>query len=218
MENSIKTEDIRDNTFFWISYISWFRGFDIKNEIPIDEALGVIGIDRDGLYNWSQDFFYKNISDENVKFIGGKLDDEMSFHIEFQENEIVFFLNDIYIGNLGGHFEAWFLTWYELLAFDKYDLLFLLLLPMVGIEPHQTEKAQEYIVNKIKTIPKFEKDAKYITDCIMNGIAIKGQFFNQNGVGTINHQNHSVRNIEEYPRYKEDVIELNLALMKFVSK
>jgi len=139
----------------------------------------------------------------------------MSFQIEFRENEIVFFLNEVYIGNLGGHFEAWFLTWDELLAFDKYPSLFLLLLPMTGVELQQTELAKELIKKKLQNIDVFEKNATYITYCIVNGLVMEQPFVNSE-IGLINSQNHSVRNIEEYPDYKEDVKELNVTLRKFV--
>jgi hypothetical protein len=36
------------------------------------------------------------------------------------------------------------------------------------------------------------------------------------GVGITNNQNHSVRNVEKYPRYRDDVVILNKALKGFV--
>lgn len=158
---------------------------------------------------------FDNKPTEIVKFIGGRLNDKMTFHIEFQEDEILYFLNDIYIGNLGGHFEAWFLTLDELVKFAKYDSLFLLLLPMTGIEKKQVETAKKLITEHLLVIPKFEKEAKYIAECIINGLLIEGYFYIHE-VGIANNQNHSIRNIEKYPRYRDDIMELNLALKKFI--
>ncbi|WP_162796146.1 Imm19 family immunity protein [Pedobacter namyangjuensis] len=61
----------------------------------------------------------------------------------------------------------------------------------------------------------FEKNAAYITYCIVNGLVMEQPFVNSE-IGLINNQNHSVRNIEKYPDYKEDVKELNVTLRKFV--
>jgi len=175
----------------------------------------VIDIDRKLLLQW-EEVFFSDISDESTKFIDGELSNEMSIYIEFQENEIVFFLNGIYIGNLGGHFEAWFLTWQELLAFEKHPFMFLLLLPMTGIERDQIEEAKEIIAKQLEAIPSFETDATYIAYCIVNGLIIDQSFFIQNDFGIVNQQNHSVRNIEQYPSYQNNVKELNIALSKFM--
>lgn len=218
MNNQITLNDLENNTFFWYAYICWFRGYDEVNEINIDEALEVLEIDPKELAAWENDFFLRSEGDEHTRYISGKLNEQISFFIEFQEFEIVFFLNDIYIGNLGGHFEAWFFTWDELLAFQKFDHLFLLFLPMAGIEEHQTEEARIVISNHLKTIPKFEKNAEYIANCILNGLKIEGEFFEQNEVGIVNNQNHSVRNIEKYPSYAEDVTKLNGILKDLVEK
>lgn len=218
MDRQITQDDLKDNTFFWYAYISWFRGYDEINEINIDEALEVIGIEREKLAEWEKRFFPQNKDEEFARFIGGKLNEDITFSIEFHDYEVVFFLNDIYIGNLGGHFEAWFLTWDELLAFQQFEHLFLLLLPMTAIEKHQTDKAKQIIQNHLNTIPKIEKNAEYITKCILNGLTIDEQFFEQDEVGIVNSQNHSVRNIEKYPRYREDIIELNKILKKIVEE
>ncbi|RWX02613.1 Imm19 family immunity protein [Flavobacterium cerinum] len=216
MNGQITKEDLEDNPLFWYVYISCFRAYDDKNEINIGEALKTLNIDEVELHKWEKEFFTENASEEDIRFIGGKLNEDIFFHIEFQECETVFYINDIYIGNLGGHFEAWFFTWEELLAFQKYDFLFLLLLPMAGIERHQISEAQKYVTDQLKTIPKFEDNAEYISYCIINGIIINGHFFNQNDVGIVNNQNHSIRNIEKYPRYADDVTKLNYALKKFI--
>lgn len=212
MEKQITKDDLKDNTFFWYAYISWFRGYDDINEINIDEALDVIGIYREKLIEWEKQFF-----PQNERFIEEKINENITFFIEFKDSEVVFFLNEIYIGNLGGHFEAWFLTWSELLAFQHFEYLFLLLLPMTAIEKHQSDEAKQIIQNHLKIIPKFENHIEYITQCILNGLTIDEPFFVQNEIGIVNNQNHSVRNTEKYPRYREDVIELNKILKKITS-
>ncbi|MGJ1407191.1 Imm19 family immunity protein [Sphingobacterium siyangense] len=214
MNRQITLNNLEDNTFFWYTYIKWFNGYDEINEINIDEALEVIGIDKEKLAEWEEQFFSIDKGGESLKFIGGNLVEDITFLIEFQDHEIVFFLNDIYFGNLGGHFEAWFLTWDELLSFQQFEHLFLLMLPMTAIEQHQRDNAKQIIHDHLKTIPKFEQNAEYISSCILNGLLIDELFFEIDEVGTVNNQNHSVRNIRKYPRYRENVIELNKVLKK----
>lgn len=213
MDDQIKLTDIKNNPLFWFFYIGLFRGYDEKNEINLDEVLEEIYLNREGLIEWEKNFFSKNL----VRFIGDDLSEQMSFYIEFQENEVIYFLNDLYIGNLGGHFEAWFLTLDELIKFEDYDMLFLLLLPMVGIEKKQVEYAKELITKQLKSIPKFDEKSEYIAECIVNGLVMDEEFYITE-VGVINNQNNSVRNINKYNRYRDNIIELNLGLNHFIEE
>lgn len=217
MNKQITIEEIKDNSYFWYMYLKWFRGFDDKNELNLDEAMEVIDIDQSQLLQWEESFF-SDINEDSVKFIAGQLNDEMSFYIAFHESEIAFFLNEIYIGNLGGHFEAWFLTWEELLVFGKHPLFFLLLLPMTGIQQDQIDEAKDQIAKHLKKISLFEKNTIYLSYCIVNGLTIDEDFYNDIETGTLNNQNHSVRNLGKYPRYKDDVKILNIAIRKFVAQ
>lgn len=91
-------------------------------------------------------------------------------------------------------------------------MLFLLLLPITAIEKKQYSIAKKLIVDHLVTIPLFDKHANYIAECILEGLIINDDFATIDGVGIVNSQNHSVRNIEKYPRYTNDVTNLNLAL------
>ncbi|KQB40005.1 Imm19 family immunity protein [Flavobacterium aquidurense] len=209
MNNEIAIEEIRENTFFWKFYLCWFRGFDDKEEINIDEAVEVIETNEIDFYNWERLFFNHESIDENPRYITANLTDNLNFAVEFQEYEINFFLNDIYIGNLGGHFEAWFFTCDELLAFEKHPIFFLLLLPMTGIQENQKSFLKPIITKHLESIPKFESHSEYIANCILNGLIMESQFQETDGIGLTNNENHSVRNVIKYPRYLEDVKELN---------
>ncbi|WP_324024604.1 Imm19 family immunity protein [Maribacter sp. BPC-D8] len=212
MENLITRNDIMENqTFFWFSYFSWFRGFDEINELNIDEALAnVIQVDTDKINKWSETFF-SSINGKQ-RFIGGKLSKNLSFQIEFLEEEITFYINEQYIGNLGGHFEAWYLTLDEISVFEKYDFIFLLLLPMVGITKNELDFTKELISKNLKSIPKFKNQSEYISECIANGLVMHGEFYTDEKIGIVNNQNHSVRNINKYPDYRENVLKLNNTL------
>lgn len=69
MNRQITIDDLTYNTFFWYSYISWFRGCDDINEINIDEALEVIEIDREKVLEWEKQFFPQNENEEFTRFI-----------------------------------------------------------------------------------------------------------------------------------------------------
>mgnify|MGYP003582389691 CR=1 FL=1 len=218
MNLQITKDDIAyNNTFFWHGYFHWFRGHDDEKEINIDEVLEVIPVNEIEFKKWAEEFFPEDEKDENPRYIGGKLNDIMSFTIEFQNYETCYFLNDTYIGNLGGHFEAWFLTWDELLAFEKYDFLFMLLLPMTAIEKSQIEVAKRHIVKYLNQIPLYEGHSEYIAQCIINGLEMDDNFYELTDIGIACNANHSVRNIIKYPRYKEDVATLNKSLEMFVN-
>ena len=95
--------------------------------------------------------------------------------------------------------------------------MFLLLLPMVGLEEHEREQAEQLICDKLKSITLFKDNEDYIAKCITNGLVMDGAFEEIEGVGLTCTQNHSVRNIEKYPRYKDDVIALNNILSAFLN-
>lgn len=216
MNEIIQIEELSHNTFFWKYYFCWSRGFDEREEINIDEALEVVEINETEAYEWERIFFNYDDIEENPRHVAGRINDNLNFAVEFAEYEINFFLNDIYIGNLGGHFEAWFFTLDELLAFEKYPNLFLLFLPMTGISGDQKAILKPIIVKHLNTIPKFEAHSNYIADCLLNGLLMQSPFEEIKGIGLTNNENHSVRNLTTYPRYQEDVIDLNKILKQYL--
>ncbi|MEN7550006.1 Imm19 family immunity protein [Rapidithrix thailandica] len=171
MNNQLLTKkDIEfDNLNFWHFYISYcFRGFDEQKELNIDEAIREV-VDIEKHIPFFKDWYDEFCSDEvgtveNPKVIAGKLTEDISFAIEFHSSETTFFLNSKYIGNQGGHFEAWFLTLKELISFDKYEKLFLLLLPMTGVEENKRELAESLVSKKLKSISMFAKQSDYIAN------------------------------------------------------
>jgi hypothetical protein len=212
MNTQITIEEIKNNTFFWKYYFCWSRGYDEKEEINIDEVLEVVETNETEAYEWERIFFnYEDIED-NPRHVAGRINDNLNFAVEFAEYEINFFLNDIYIGNLGGHFEAWFFTLEELLSFEKYPNLLLLFLPMTGISNDQKAILKPIIIKHLNTIPKFDPHSNYIADCLLNGLIMQSRFEEIEGIGLTNNENHSVRNVTGYPRYLEDVVKLNKIL------
>lgn len=210
--------------FWWYHICYGYRGCDPEKELNLDEAIIEL-INYKNIIpdfdDWYDTFCPKNKADENgilqsPNSIEVKLADTMRFAIDFHVGETTYYLNDIYIGNQGGHFEAWFLTWDELLTFERYrEEYFLLLLTMTGITAVQRPQALERISQSLKQIPLFAEHADYIADCICNGLIIEGRFEEISGVGLTNIQGNSVRNVVKYPRYREDVVALNASLKEF---
>jgi len=226
MGTRLTKEDIAyTNHNFWWYYIITYRGFDDEKELNLDDVIQSL-VDAEkvvpNFVPWYSAFCPKDDADddgrfEHPNFISGDLGG-ISFAIEFHSWQTVFYINDIYIGNQGGHFEVWFLTVQELLAFDKYDDLFLLLLPMVGVEEHEREQMERLVCEKLKAIVMFAGHEAYIAKCITNGLMMEGSFAQMEGVGITSGQNHCVRNVEKYPQYKDGVVVLNTALRDFLGK
>ena len=227
MGTPLTKEDIAyTNHDFWWYYIITYRGFDDDKELNLDDAIqGVVDAEKvvPNFVPWYRAFCPMDDADddgcfENPHFISGDLGG-ISFAIEFHSWQTVFYINDIYIGNQGGHFEVWFLTVRELLVFDRYDsqFLFLLLLPMVGVEEHEREQMEQLVCEKLKAVTLFAGHEAYIAKCIVNGLVIEGAFTQMEGIGVTNGQNHCVRNVEKYPRYTDDVTAVNQALYNFLT-
>ena len=229
MSNQLLTKkDISfDNLNFWYYYVFCFRGSDDQKELNLDDAIRDVVVDIEkyvpSFSDWYNEFYPKEKADsdglfENPKIIAGTLTEDIRFAIEFHLWETTFYINNIYIGNLGGHFEAWFLTFKELMAFDKYEMLFLLFLPMTGVEENERELAEALVSEKLKSISMYAEQSNYIAKCIVNGLIVNKPFDTIPDIGIVSDTNHSVRNIIKYPRYKDDVVELNKALENFVEK
>ena len=83
---------------------------------------------------------------------------------------------------------------------------------MVGISEKDIESTKALISKNLKLIPEFIIQSDYIAKLIVNGLIMREGFYKNPEVGIINNQNHSVRNIEQYPDYKASVIRLNKIL------
>lgn len=86
---------------------------------------------------------------------------------------------------------------------------------MVGVEESNRESVKSLLSQKLKSISLFTEHSDYIAKCIVNGLIMNKPFHSIENIGTVNEENHSVRNIIKYSRYKEDVVELNKALKAF---
>lgn len=144
------------NVHFWHWFLLLFRGFDEEKELNLDEAIQeAVGLDpyNKELAAWYQSFLLsENNSIRNYQY---SISADIWVDIQFAQEQINYYLNDLYIGNLGGHFEAWFFTLEEFLSFQLNDQHFLLLLAMLGVEPQQTLDAKIQISKRLNNIQTF---------------------------------------------------------------
>ncbi len=207
-----KSEIEKNELFFWYSYLSCFRGYDEEKELNLDDVLQeIFEIDEQEFNKWYKEFYFQN----SVNFISGQLNKSISFHIEIYKEEITYFLNDIYIGNLSGHFECWSLRLEEIRKFEEFDFVFLLLLPMLGITKEEFNITKKLIKRNLENLENFKSNSDYIAKCITNGLMMENKFYTEENIGFVNKQNHSVRNIKKYPQNKEDIIKLNELMNNF---
>ncbi len=213
MCKQISKSEIEENElFFWYSYLSWFRGYDEEKELNLDDVLQeIFEIDEKEFNKWYKEFYFQN----SVNLICGKLNKSISFQIEIHKEEITYFLNDIYIGNLSGHFECWSLRLEEIRKFEKFDFVFLLLLPMLGITKEEFNIAKELIKRNLEKLENFKSNSNYIAKCIANGLIMENKFYIKENIRFVNGQNHSMRNIEKYSQNKENIIKLNELMDNF---
>jgi len=218
--NQNKIDTSYSNTLFWWFYITCFQGYDDATDMPLMEAIeSIVDINN---YITNFDEWYAKFAPREQADADGMLKQppvvelfakgNLKFTIQFHVFETQYYLNDIYFGNLGGHFEAWFLTWDELCTLDDGTELFLLLLPMVGIVKNQQEGAAALIGQRLKQIALFAENADYIARLITDGLSMQGAFEGIADIGITCSQPHSVRNIRRYPRYIDDVRKLNCML------
>lgn len=201
------------NVHFWHWFLLLFRGFDEEKELNLDEAIQeAVGLDpyNKELAAWYQSFLLsENNSIRNYQF---SISADIWVDIQFAQEQINYYLNDLYIGNLGGHFEAWFFTLEEFLSFQLNDQHFLLLLAMLGVEPQQTLDAKIQISKRLNNIQTFQGQQDYIANCIVNGLRMNQEFYQDEQIGILNRQNHSMRNVELYPDGLEQIKTINLIL------
>ncbi|WP_333667511.1 Imm19 family immunity protein [Acinetobacter guillouiae] len=201
------------NVHFWHWFLLLFRGFDEEKELNLDEAIQeAVGLDpyNKELAAWYQSFLLsENNSIRNYQF---SISADIWVDIQFAQEQINYYLNDLYIGNLGGHFEAWFFTLEEFLSFQLNDQHFLLLLAMLGVEPQQTLDAKIQISKRLNNIQTFQGQQDYIANCIVNGLRMNQEFYQDEQIGILNRQNHSMHNVELYPDDLEQIKTINLIL------
>ena len=146
-----------------------------------------------------------------------EVNDKVTLFAEFHSYNTVYFFNDIYLGNTGGHFHLSLLTWTELkeiIANDKTERssLFLLLLPLViGNESERTEiesKISEALQQTALDLndAHLEQITKFLSRHLIFEDKEKNILVSKAHIGLTTNRNHSERN-EQHP--DEELLQVN---------
>ncbi|NML39542.1 immunity protein 19 [Chitinophaga sp. G-6-1-13] len=134
-----------------------------------------------------------------------RLNDTVTFYAEFHPHATVYFFNDTYLGNTGGHFHLSLLSWEELQAIvnnDKTDpsLLFWMLLPLAAGNESEQPGIEAAIARHLKMMElDLQADqlsiiTKFLTSHLVFSEEERNTFEYKTGVGLVTHRNHSERN------------------------
>jgi hypothetical protein len=215
MNQNILADEISfDQAHFWHWFIALFRGFDEQKESNLDEAIQEVS---------GVDLFSKQISEWYALFLPTQtnlreriyrveINHELYIDIQFTQAQINYYLNELYIGNIGGHFEAWFFTLAEFQYFNLSDQHFLLLVPMLAVELKQSTEVAILIAKRLSMIKAFQGHEDYIAHCLLNGLIVQQDFYLDAEIGLCNLQNHSMRNLTQHLDDVEHIQELNQIL------
>ncbi|TBO40569.1 Imm19 family immunity protein [Pedobacter kyonggii] len=130
------------------------------------------------------------------------INEEVTLVVEFHPFEVVYFLNDVFIGNSGGHFMLSLLSWQEFLKIvevvEDDAMLFFVLLPFVvgakGEEQEirkEIEKHLEHMAFRAEHIPVI---ANFLVHHAIFNEDEPEMFYDDSELGKICKRNHSVRN------------------------
>lgn len=146
-----------------------------------------------------------------------EINDQVTLFAEFHAYNTVYFFNDIYLGNTGGHFHLSLFSWTELkeiIANDKSESspLFLLLLPLTIGNESEREEIESRILDCLKqTALELNEDQLDQMTRLMSRHLIfqdreKNILIHQEHLGLVTCRNHSERNLKQVD---EDLIKIN---------
>lgn len=154
-----------------------------------------------------------------------RLNETVSFYAEFHSNETVYFFNDTYLGNTGGHFHLSLLSWKELQSIvsrDEIDpvLLFFLILPLtIGNKSEQPE-IEATIAGYLKsTALELNADqmasiTRFLSSHLIFDEEEQNVFEHIDNVGLVVNRNHSERNRRNS---EDDLIRINTLINSAIS-
>lgn len=130
------------------------------------------------------------------------INENVKLYVEFHPNEAIYFFNDTYLGNTGGHFHLSLLTWRELMKIVNHDkenpsLLFFLLLPLaVGTQLEKAEielEIRKHLSHTVLNPEHFSMISKFLCRHIIFEDNEMNIFEEKDGVGLVCNRNHSER-------------------------
>ena len=179
----------------------------------LNEIVGdIYQLDFGSITAWVNEFtgYYDGVMDENdgcldnPNFFKTEIRKDLTFKIEFHPGDTLYFINDINIGSTGPHWMLYCFKWCELLKLingsNNEELLFWLLLPMVGITPNdEINEINKVILDKIRVFPKLfsSEHVHDFIDTIIAGVMFQEGFLEVETVGTVCKNQNSFRYIRK---------------------
>lgn len=146
-----------------------------------------------------------------------RLHETVTFYAEFHPHETVYFFNDTYLGNTGGHFHLSLLSWEELQSIVNNDqtdpaLLFWMLLPLtIGIASQRPDMEAVIAAHLKNTALDLQADqldivTQFLTSHLVFLEEEEDVLEYKTNVGLVTSRNHSERNRNNSD---EDLTKLN---------
>lgn len=146
-----------------------------------------------------------------------QINPQVTFYAEFHPYNTVYFFNDIYLGNTGGHFHLSLLSWQEfkqIVAKDKYERspLFLLLLPLTIGRNRETSEIEHAILEELRntslafTEEQLQEVVKFICRHVVFKEEEKNILTHREAIGLVTNRNHSERN---HQHTDEELVSIN---------
>lgn len=152
-----------------------------------------------------------------------KINQKVNLFVEYNPFESVYFFNDTYLGNTGGHFHLSLLTWNEFSQIirgrEHESGLFFLLLPLVVGSKNELPVIKTEIEKRLKELP-FKQEhiptiAKYLGNHCVFDDDENDMFMEDPKKGIICKRNHSERNPE---KDAQELINVNVAILSAMER
>lgn len=152
-----------------------------------------------------------------------RINEKVTLTVEYHPFNTIYFFNDLYLGNTGGHFHLSLLTWREFLQIvqhrEKETLLFFLLLPLVVGAKQERAAIEAETEKRLHQLPFQKEHIPVIARYLVNHCSFEDDeermFIEDPKAGTICLREHSERNAK---RTTEDLITINVAILNAMEK
>ncbi len=164
-------------------------------------------------YNMPDEHWYQELSGKvdpdgqeaepwNGTALALKINHNVTLFVEYRPFETIYFFNDTYLGNTGGHFHLSLLTWNEfskiIQGHEKETLLFFLLLPLVVGSKNELPVIKPEIEKRLKELAFKQEHIPTISKYLCNHAVFdddkNDMFMEDPKKGTVCKRNHSQRN------------------------
>lgn len=147
-----------------------------------------------------------------------RINGKVNLLVEFHYFETIYFFNDLYLGNTGGHYHLSLFTWAEFLKIvqnrEQENLLFFLLFPLVVGSKTELPAIEQELNRRLKELPLKQEHipiiAKYLCGHTVFEDDEERMFLEDPQKGTVCKRNYSERSPE---KDTQDLITINVAIL-----